>query len=214
MFNDRLQPERTVLAVTGLFIGVVALGLAAGAGRAGQTPATTPATTDKVKALIPSLSPKVNPDQTQARASTKSSRKEPAETKGAELSRTTTPSMQSSAAGRRDPFRPFVTPATGGHPAAGGMFGSLPAGVRGLVISELRVEGLVRLESANDMIAMVTNSTKRAYFLRVNDTVYNGVVSKITPEAVYFKENTLNLSGRVTTHEVEIKLGAAPGEGR
>jgi hypothetical protein len=64
------------------------------------------------------------------------------------------------------------------------------------------------------MIAVVTNSTKRAYFLRVNDTVYNGVVTKITPEAIYFKENTVDSSGRVATHEVALKLGSAPGEGR
>jgi ABC-type phosphate/phosphonate transport system ATPase subunit len=64
------------------------------------------------------------------------------------------------------------------------------------------------------MIAVVTNYTKRAYFLRVNDTVYDGVVSKITREAVYFMENTLDLSGRVATHEVAVKLGSAPGEGR
>jgi hypothetical protein len=83
-----------------------------------------------------------------------------------------------------------------------------------LVISELRVEGIVRLESAHNMIAVVTNYTKRAYFLKVNDTVYDGVVSKITPEAVYFKANTLDSSGRVATHEVEVKLGSAPGEGR
>jgi hypothetical protein len=107
-----------------------------------------------------------------------------------------------------------MTPATGGHSAAVGVAGSLPAGLRGLVISDLRVEGIVRLESVNNMIAVVTNYTKRAYFLRVNDTVYNGVVSKITPEAVYFKENTLDSSGRVATHEVAIKLGSAPGEGR
>jgi hypothetical protein len=64
------------------------------------------------------------------------------------------------------------------------------------------------------MIAVVTNYTKRAYFLRVSDTVYNGMVSKITPEAVYFKENTLDSSGRVATREVEVKLGSATGEGR
>jgi hypothetical protein len=92
--------------------------------------------------------------------------------------------------------------------------GVLPPGIRGLVISELRLEGIVRQAPANTMIAVVTNYTKRAYFLRVNDTVYNGVVSKITPEAVYFKENTLDSSGRVATHEVELKLGSAPGEGR
>ena len=72
----------------------------------------------------------------------------------------------------------------------------------------------MRLESAHNMIAVVTNYTKRAYFLKVNDTVYDGVVSKITPEAVYFKANTLDSSGRVATHEVEVKLGSAPGEGR
>jgi hypothetical protein len=82
------------------------------------------------------------------------------------------------------------------------------------VISGLRLEGIVRQEPASAMIAVVTNYTKRAYFLRVNDAVYNGVVSKITPEAVYFKENTLDSRGRVATHEVEIKLGSAPGEGR
>jgi hypothetical protein len=107
-----------------------------------------------------------------------------------------------------------MTPSPGGHSAAGRVSESLPAGIRGLVVSELRVEGIVRQESANNMIAVVTNYTKRAYFLRVNDTVYNGVVSKITPEAVYFTENTLDLSGRVATHEVAIKLGPAPGEGR
>jgi hypothetical protein len=64
------------------------------------------------------------------------------------------------------------------------------------------------------MIAVVTNYTKRAYFLRVNDTVYDGVVSKITPEAVYFMENTLDASGRVATREVVIKLGSGLGEGR
>ena len=64
------------------------------------------------------------------------------------------------------------------------------------------------------MIAVVTNYTKRAYFLRENDTVYNGVVSKITPDAVYFKENTLDSNGRVGAHEVVMRLGSAPGEGR
>ena len=72
----------------------------------------------------------------------------------------------------------------------------------------------MRQESTNNMIAVVTNYTKRAYFLRENDTVYNGVVSKITPDAVYFKENTLDSNGRVGTHEVVMKLGSAPGEGR
>jgi len=214
MFNCKLQPERTVPVVSALFVWVVALGLTAGAGRAGQTPATTTPSTNKVKTQTPSLSPKVILNQALVRASGESSRKAEAKATGAESPRTTRTNILSTAAGRRDPFKPWVTPGTGGHSPAGGLSGSLPAGIRGLVISELRVEGIVRLESANNMIAVVTNYTKRAYFLRVNDTVYNGVVSKITREAVYFMENTLDSSGRVATHEVAIKLGSAPGEGR
>jgi hypothetical protein len=214
MFNGRLQLKRTALAVRVLFMLVGALGLAAGAGRAGQTPANTPPSTSKVKVQTPPLSPKVIYNPTPLRVSGKSSRKAPARAVGAELPRTATPSILSTAAGRRDPFKARVTPGSASHLAAGGVSGALLAGIRGLVISELRLEGIVRQESANTMIAVVTNYTKRAYFLRVNDTVYNGVVSKITPEAVYFKENTLDSSGRVATHEVEIKLGSAPGEGR
>jgi len=214
MFNGRLQPQRTVLAVSGLFMCVVALGWAAGAGRAGQTPATAPPSTNKVGPQTLSRSVEAILNQAQGRASGKSSREAPAKPAGAESPRTTMTSMLSTAAGRRDPFKPWKVPVTGVRSAAAVVTGSLPAGIRGLVISELRLEGIVRLESANNMIAVVTNYTKRAYFLRVNDTIYNGVVSKITPEAVYFTENTLDLSGRVATHEVAIKLGPAPGEGR
>jgi hypothetical protein len=132
---------------------------------------------------------------------------------GAEPLKTTTRMVLPPAAGRRDPFRAFVAPsAVSGHSMA--ETGVLPAGTRGLVISSLQLEGIVRQEPANTMIAVVTNSTKRAYFLRVNDTVYNGVVSKITPDAIYFTENTLDSRGRAATHEVKIKLGSAPGEGR
>jgi len=126
--------------------------------------------------------------------------------------KTTAPSESSTAAGRRDPFKAWVASSSAGRSAS--ELGPLPAGTRGLAISGLRLEGVVRQAPADDMIAVVTNYTKRAYFLRVNDAVYNGVVSKITPEAIYFKENTLDSRGRVVTREVEVKLGSAPGEGR
>ena len=83
-----------------------------------------------------------------------------------------------------------------------------------MLISQLKLEGVVREQTDNKMIAVVTNETKRAYFLHENDSVYNGVVSKITPDAVYFKENVLDANGRVTTREVVKRLGSAPGEGR
>lgn len=66
----------------------------------------------------------------------------------------------------------------------------------------------------NKMIAVVTNETKRAYFLHENQSVYNGVVSKITMDAVYFTENVLDAEGRVTTREVVKRMNTALGEGR
>jgi hypothetical protein len=130
----------------------------------------------------------------------------------AQLPKPATPRESSSAPGHRDPFKAWVAPSSADHSALDPV--RLPAGTRGLVISGLRLEGIVRQQPADEMIAVVTNDTKRAYFLRVNDTVYNGVVSKITPAAIYFKENTLTAQGRVVTREVEIKLGSALGEGR
>jgi hypothetical protein len=123
------------------------------------------------------------------------------------------------AAGRRDPFK---LPETGGGGGKGGVENSgaipegtvLPGGERGLLISQLTLQGTVRKQSENQMIAVVTNETKRAYFLHENQSVYNGVVSKITPDAVYFKENVLDANGRVTTREVVKRLSPAPGEGR
>ena len=122
-----------------------------------------------------------------------------------------------SAAGKRDPFK-LPESANGTVNSEGVMEmapgGVLPPGARGLLISQLKLEGVVREQSANKMIAVVTNETKRAYFLTENESVYNGVVSKITPDAVYFKENVLDGNGRVTTREVVKRLSPAPGEGR
>ena len=214
MFNGRLQPDRATLVVRVLFLLVGVLGLAAATGWAGQTPPNTPPSTDKVKAQASPASPKLKQDQSSLRTPAKSSKKPAARKAEAEPEKKTTPSVLASATGRRDPFKVWVAPAPSSTSTPGVPTGALPAGIRGLLISELRLEGIVRQIPANTMIAVVTNYTRRAYFLRVNDTVYNGVVSNITPEAVYFMENTLDASGRVATHEVAIKLGSAPGEGR
>lgn len=120
-------------------------------------------------------------------------------------------SSETSEAGRRDPFKIPPPPGKGG---ISGIVGPLPPGKRGLVIDQLVLEGVVREDKTNSMIAVVTNKTDRAYFLRENDEVYNGVVSKITPDAVYFQENALQGNGRLTSHVVIKRLHAGPGEGR
>jgi hypothetical protein len=122
------------------------------------------------------------------------------------------------AEGKRDPFK---IPELSIEKVAGETIlesappgGVLPTGKRGLLISHLTLQGVVREQTSNKMIAVVTNETKVARFLYENDSLYNGVVSKITPDAVYFKENVLDSNGRVTTREVVKRLGSAPGEGR
>jgi hypothetical protein len=120
---------------------------------------------------------------------------------------------------RRDPFeipgaRAGAVVESGGAGAQGELAGPLPPGNRGLVISQLQLEGIVRLDSTNTMIAVVTNFRRLAYFLKENDPVYNGLVSKITPDAVYFKENRPDLYGRVAIVDVVKRLGPAPGEGK
>lgn len=114
--------------------------------------------------------------------------------------------------GRRDPFKLPPPPSPGG--AEGEVVGPLPPGTRGLVINRLRVEGIVRLDIPNTMIAVVDDNRNRAYFLREKDAVYNGFVSKITPDSVIFTENVLDQEGRVKTREVVKRLGPGPGEGR
>jgi len=116
--------------------------------------------------------------------------------------------------GRRDPFKLPTALTTPGVPASPETMGPLPPGNRGLVIDQLVLEGVVRQETTNTQIAVVTNASKRAYFLRENDAVYNGVVSKITLDSVTFSENALDQNGRVHTHDVVKRLSPAPGEGR
>ncbi len=126
------------------------------------------------------------------------------------------PAELSTASGRRDPFKLPVYAAPGPGQASEGemVTGPLPPGKRGLLISQLILQGIVRLDTSNQMIAVVTNYSKRAYFLRENDTLYNGLVSKITPDSVTFRENYLDSTGHVETREVTRRLGPASGEGR
>jgi hypothetical protein len=114
-------------------------------------------------------------------------------------------------AGKRDPFR---IPAAPRGPKAEDFMGPLPPGKRGLVIRQLKLEGIVRDDANKSMLAVVTNQTNRAYFLRVHDEVYNGVVGEITLDSIHFRENRLDNNGRLETQEVVLKLGAHPREGR
>lgn len=114
-------------------------------------------------------------------------------------------------AGKRDPFRVPPPP----RKDQGRDFGGpLPPGKRGLIIGQLRLEGTVRQLADQTMLAVVTNQTNLAYFLRVHDKVYNGVVVGITADSIRFREDRLGSDGRLETREVVLKMGSPQEEGR
>lgn len=120
--------------------------------------------------------------------------------------------MVNALAGKRDPFKVPPPPKVGG--GAGDPDGPLPPGVRGLVIGHLRLEGIVREEDTHTMIAVVANRENLAYFLRLHEDVYNGVVSRITRDAIYFQQKRRDAGGRVEAREVVLRLGSSRQEGR
>jgi hypothetical protein len=92
--------------------------------------------------------------------------------------------------------------------------GNRPPGSRGLLVEQLRLKGVVRDGATQKMIAVVTTTNNRAYFLREGEAVYDGVVSKITSDAVYFKGNIFDAKRAVRAREVVKTLSPAPGEVR
>jgi len=202
MFDQRFLPKQGTKAGSLLVCAILVAGGWGGRMGAAET-SGGPAVQNPAAAGAPKEAPSA-----QAKPSPPHRSKAPAEGPAAPESE----QPQGAISGRRDPFKipPPPTPASTAQPPGP----SMPGGIKSLVISQLALEGIVRMDATKQMIAVVTNYTHRAYFLRENDTLYNGVVSKITPDAVYFRENHLDQDGRVTTSEVVKRLGPAAGEGR
>lgn len=106
-----------------------------------------------------------------------------------------------SSAGKRDPFISPVQVASGG--GASGCSG----GKRCLIINQITLRGIVK--SVTGWIAVVENPAQKTYFLRVNDPVLNGFVSRISDETLVFKENVIDALGQQSQREV-VKFVSAP----
>ena len=98
-----------------------------------------------------------------------------------------------SAAARRDPF---VSPVV----RIGAVGSGCSSGKRCLAIDQIALRGVVKSE--NGMIAVVVNAMDKAYFLRENDPVFNGYVTKITPDSIIFKETFHDKLGKELTRDV------------
>lgn len=100
---------------------------------------------------------------------------------------------------KRDPFVSPVQTQNNGPINCG-------TGKRCLVLDQTKLEGIVK--APNGMIAVVSNSANKAYFLRENDPVYNGYVMRITPDSVVFQETITDRLGKKSTREVVKKVNA------
>lgn len=134
--------------------------------------------------------------------------------KPAEKLTSSSPKFRPVEGSNRDPFKiPPVVPEVNLQPGEIVISGPLPPGSRGLIIGQLKLEGIVRQGKENPkMIAVLANPANRAFFLHENDPLYNGVITKITPDSVYFREDVKDAEGKTSSREVIKKLGPASGE--
>jgi len=98
---------------------------------------------------------------------------------------------------KRDPFQTVIRERSAGGLCAGG-------GKQCLVPDEVALKGVVR--SNGSIIAVVTTKDNRAYFLRENDPVLNGVVTRITEGSITFREKTTDIFGKSSMREVVKKI--------
>jgi hypothetical protein len=108
---------------------------------------------------------------------------------------------------RRDPFAPLLGKTEGG---GGSPLQNLPPGKPGLVISSLRIDGIV--SGPNGMIAIVSNAQDRVYFLREGDRLFDGQVEHITMDGISFHQSGKDPFGNAVEREVAKRLNSTPGE--
>ena len=106
---------------------------------------------------------------------------------------------------RRDPFESLI-----GRQRESEALKNLPPGKAGLMISALRLDGIVR--APNGMIAVVTNPQQRTYFLRDGDQLYDGRVDKISMDSVSFHEMGKDAFGKPIERQVNKRIYPSPGE--
>jgi len=101
---------------------------------------------------------------------------------------------QDSSRGRRDPFVSPVIVRMGTSTT------SCSTGKRCLIIDQLVVEGVVK--TVNGWIAVIGNPAKKVYYVRENDALFDGYVSRITGDSVVFRQSTIDAMGKTVQREV------------
>ena len=97
----------------------------------------------------------------------------------------------------RDPFKSLIAVKKTGSTAPI----DYPPGKRGLVIDQLRLMGIARAVDG-DWIAVVDNNSRRSYFLRNGDRLFDGAVSEVLQDRVIFTESLAEMQGKSNSREV------------
>jgi Tfp pilus assembly protein PilP len=146
-----------------------------------------------VKAAAPQVKPVTVPKKSNAQAKPSVAANTPnAEAANAENK----PEKKYALTGKRDPFLSPVVSQAGGSGCS--------TGKKCLDIGQINLRGVVKADAG--MIAVVTNSLNKAYFLRENDPVFNGYVVKITGDSIIFKETVQDKLGKSFTRDVTKKI--------
>jgi hypothetical protein len=115
--------------------------------------------------------------------------------KAAEAIKNTAPKTSGFIIEKGDPFAIPIKPIpTAASPQ------DLPPGQAGLMASQAELQGIVKMQGGNR--AVVHGPHDRTYFLKVNDKIYNARVTKITDDAIYFEETTVDPMGKVSKREI------------
>jgi hypothetical protein len=109
-------------------------------------------------------------------------------------------------AARRDPFDTLLSKARPGNDPPE----NLPPGKAGLIVETLHINGIVN--SPTGMIAVVSNSQQRVYFLRDGDKLYDGAVQKIALDGITFTETGKDAFGKPLERTVTKNLYQISGE--
>jgi Tfp pilus assembly protein PilP len=172
---------------------------------------TKKADTKKTDAAKPPAVIAVKPVQPAKKGTTAAATKAPAKTPAPKVTQAASaekpsdkPKPSAKSFGSHNRRDPFVSPIV----AKEGVNAPRPNctnGKRCLVIPELVLQGTLK-DTSGKMMAVVANSTKRTYFLRENDQVFQGSVEKITSDSIIFREYIKDALGRETAREVVKKL--------
>jgi len=176
----------------------------ASAPAAAKAPATPPA-----KAAAAAKAPAKAQESAAAKAPAKAPEPAKAENKEKELVAAKAPAekpAEEKPVVRRDPFDTLLTKAR----ASNAPPENLPPGKAGLIVDTLRINGIVH--GPGGMIAIVSNSQQRVYFLREGDKLYDGDVQKIALDEIAFHENGKDAFGKPLERVVTKRLYPTPGE--